>query len=147
MAKARSVWQGGILYQEAWRDHCIELWWQSLSCKGDTRMLELPALLAVCWWYQLALCVTSQKVRIPGLAAVCRTGEVGFFKAPGSHNDGTTNTRSQAQSHRLSRFSFLWVLVLYDQSFLAIIPCPPFGRETFALCHCIVEVHNMESWL
>ena len=78
-------------------------------------------------------------------AAVCRTGEVGFFKAPGSHNDGTTNTRSQAQSHRLSRFSFLWVLVLYDQSFLAIIPCPPFGRETFALCHCIVEVHNMES--
>lgn len=122
LARASSAWQGWILYQEVWRDHCLELWRYSQRCNGDTRMLGWPTLLAICWRYQLALCETSQKVRVPGLAAVWRTEGAGFFKASGSQNDGTTNPRGQAWSHRVSRFPFLWILVLFDQLILPIIP-------------------------
>lgn len=122
LARASSAWQGWILYQEVWRDHCLEPWRYSQRCNGDTRMLGRPTLLAICWRYQLALCETSQKVKVPGLAAVWRTEGAGFFKASGSQNDGTTNPRGQAWSHRVSRFPFLWILVLFDQLILAIIP-------------------------
>lgn len=33
---------------------------------------------------------------------------------------------------------------LFDQSFFAISPIPPFGMETFTICRCILEVYNME---